>query len=1371
MDASPPRSTNEMNQCHRRKARLTSFLKKALKPIFALCALAPVLAPQHASATTPPNYFWDANAGTGGTGTWDTTSTNWGTAANTTPTTTWVNGSNTAIFSSSTAGTVTIANGVNITANALTFTVTGYFVTDNAGGGGTGTLTLTGAATITVNPSVTAAIGAVLNDTTTTDSLTFTGGGTVQLSGSNAGAYLGSSVTIAANTTVQAISFAPALPRAAGFVVNGTLDLNGTTLNTIASLAGSNAAAVVTNTDTGAYAILNVGVNSYTGEPTSTSYAGTITDGPTTVETVSGGAGTKPLRALGLTISPPAGASYTLVLTNTGNTYHGLTTVSNGGTAHVAVLQAGAANVFSPNSVVDVGAGGTLDLNGFSQTIAGLSTTTATPDKGTVTNTAASTTATLTVGNTGLAAGVLNALVSNVNLQNGAGGAGVIAFTKIGPYTQVLAGDNTYTGATLVSAGVLTAGSATGFSANSSYTVNGTLDINGYNTTAGSLSGSGEVINGIAGDPDSGGAPATFTTGSNNASTTFGGEITDGNSGKLTLTKTGSGVFTLTGPNNYSGGTNIQQGVLSFSFGSLGTGLVTFTGNSTLQYQPGNTQDTSNPATNGIKIGNGVTATIDTNGNNVTYATAFSGASTGSLTKTGLGTLALTAANIYSGGTNINQGTLDFVNNGLGAGPVTFTGNSTLQWAAGNTQDLSTTQSGPLTINTGVTATFDTNSNNVTLATSLSTGAGSGVTKTGLGVLQLKGTNTYNGATTVNNGTLQAGSTTAFSPNSAFNVLAPGVLDLHGFSNSIGSLAGAGTVTNNGTAGATLTEGGNNTSTTFSGVIQDGTAPTALITTGTGALTLSSPNTYSGGTTINTGSTIFVANPTALGMGNVVNNGILAAVSGSSATNIQVGRSYTQAGSGELDLRIGGTVIGTFDRLSVTGTASVSGRLSVSSLNGFTPKAGASIPVITASSVNGTFGQVAGNLSNLPLLKLTVSYLSNEVLLNFGQGSFVMINNKPITLTPNENAVATALDHVSSSASAKRLVGILDSFPVQALPGAYDMIAPAEYGAVFEISRSAAKMEAASIENRLDEVHAAAFGAGAPGPAGDDKDSKGSKEVMPPPQDRLSVFANGSGEFVNVGDSPNAKGYNFDSGAATVGVDYLFTDHFLAGVLLNYTGSTVDLINNGRLDANAFRGGVYASLFGSGAYVNGFVGGAYSDYDVTRQGLGGTVRGSTSGGDFNALITTGYDFHAGGFTYGPVGSFQYTYSDLDSFNEQGSLVPLHINSGHGDSLLTNLGARATYECHIGSMVLVPEIRATWQHEYGDVFDEVSASMLLGSPAFAVSSSPIGRDSLVLNAGFTLRLTPNMSAYAFYDGELACSNYQTNNLLIGFRVSF
>ena len=55
--------------------------------------------------------------------------------------------------------------------------------------------------------------------------------------------------------------------------------------------------------------------------------------------------------------------------------------------------------------------------------------------------------------------------------------------------------------------------------------------------------------------------------------------------------------------------------------------------------------------------------------------------------------------------------------------------------------------------------------------------------------------------TTVSAGTLQAGSTTALSATSDFTVNS--TLDLGGFSNAIGSLAGTGTVTNSGAA-ATL---------------------------------------------------------------------------------------------------------------------------------------------------------------------------------------------------------------------------------------------------------------------------------------------------------------------------------------------------------------------------------------------------------------------------------------------------------------------------------------------------------------------------------------------------------------------------------------
>ena len=90
------------------------------------------------------------------------------------------------------------------------------------------------------------------------------------------------------------------------------------------------------------------------------------------------------------------------------------------------------------------------------------------------------------------------------------------------------------------------------------------------------------------------------------------------------------------------------------------------------------------------------------------------------------------------------------------------------------------------------------------------------------GTLTLSGINSYTGATTLLTGTLRGGAAGSFAPLGRRLPSPSGAtLDLGGFNEVIGSLAGAGAVSNSAPRLAVSTAGGDNVSTVFSGVIHE----------------------------------------------------------------------------------------------------------------------------------------------------------------------------------------------------------------------------------------------------------------------------------------------------------------------------------------------------------------------------------------------------------------------------------------------------------------------------------------------------------------------------------------------------------------------
>ncbi|QOV89751.1 autotransporter-associated beta strand repeat-containing protein [Humisphaera borealis] len=359
----------------------------------------------------------------------------------------------------------------------------------------------------------------------------------------------------------------------------------------------------------------------------------------------------------------------------------------------------------------------------------------------------------------------------------------------------------------------------------------------------------------------------------------------------------------------------------------------------------------------------------------------------------------------------------NWTRNAAGAGSLALSGGGTLKFTTTTTQSVAVPVSG--------------------------TGA---LEKLGTGTTTLGVANTYNGTTTITNGTLQVGAANAIPSgagkgNVVFSAAATSsLLDLNGFDTSINGLSQptsstANLVVNNATGtNKTLTLGNNDATATFAGIIANNTSGTgtlALTKVGTGTQTLSGASTFTGPITVNGGQIAFPSSPATSGpLGNStvvnLNNGSISyTASGTNALNrsLAIG-----AGNGTVDVALatgtltvanltstGGNLVKTgAGTLALSGTTTLNGGASSVTVSGGTLQAGFGTNGVTAVSIGAT-----SNLSmqNSAIQGLTLGNTAGALTLAGGARlgfEFDAATNDSITIgatgTPSLTAGVITLD-------------------------------------------------------------------------------------------------------------------------------------------------------------------------------------------------------------------------------------------------------------------------------------------------------------------------------------------------------------------------
>ena len=436
-----------------------------------------------------------------------------------------------------------------------------------------------------------------------------------------------------------------------------------------------------------------------------------------------------------LTINTSGATTFANNVNVTGlSTAAGGTTFTGGGSLSV-LNNATLAGAVSGASTINVG--GTSTFNGSGVSSTGTQTYSGAVSLGTST----------TLSGPSIALGSAVALGANVLTIDSSGAStsaaaisGTGGLTKSGAGTLTVSGANAYTGATTINAGTLALGASGVLSDTTAVTVasGATLNVAGFNETVGSLAGSGAVSLGAG----------TLTVGADNSTTTYSGVI----GGTGGLTKTGSGTFTLSGANSYTGATTVDAGTLASGASGVIADASTVTVASGASWNLADFGETVGAIAGAGNVVLG-SATLTAGGNNssTTFSGVLSGA--GGLTKAGSGTLTLTGANTFTGATTINAGSL--ANGVAGAlndvSAVTVASGATWNLAGFNETVGSLSGSGNVTLGAGVLTTGADNSN--TTFAGVVSGSG-GVSKVGSGTFTVSGVNTYTGTTTVSAGKL-----------------------------------------------------------------------------------------------------------------------------------------------------------------------------------------------------------------------------------------------------------------------------------------------------------------------------------------------------------------------------------------------------------------------------------------------------------------------------------------------------------------------------------------------------------------------------------------------------------------------------------------
>jgi uncharacterized protein YhjY with autotransporter beta-barrel domain len=285
---------------------------------------------------------------------------------------------------------------------------------------------------------------------------------------------------------------------------------------------------------------------------------------------------------------------------------------------------------------------------------------------------------------------------------------------------------------------------------------------------------------------------------------------------------------------------------------------------------------------------------------------------------------------------------------------------------------------------------------------------------------------------------------------------------------------------------------------------------------------------------------------------------------------------------------------------------------------------------------------------------------------------------------------------------------------------------------------------------------------------------------------RGSVFLLAGVESLRHHNNDFEEGYDSTIPSVILGTDYRITKAFSMGVAFNYSHWDASFDSAGGFDIDSY--GPLLSLHFlpfDRAFASVVLGYARQNNTRSRQAelqsasgdkslFNGLAPGNTDFNQYRVSILTGYDYPIAAFTIGPRLGLDVTHWQMESYQEHGDTgLELQYRGFDVTSVQSSLGATATLAFSTAFGTMVPQLTATWVHEFANDQRTIHAKFVEApnSAEFTFQRESPARNWAVINLAVSALLSHGQQLFVNFVTMQGNQHFRTYGGAIGMLVKW